>query len=324
MNKVQQEILKIYKLVKGICEKHNIPYYAIGGTAIGAIRHQGFIPWDDDIDIGILADDFERFKKACRKELPEPYEFKELLWIGGKIHNTSTTFLEAHNFLNIDNYYGVFVDIFPLIGCPNDPQEFSTFIKRLSLFKDRALTLDRYPKSADCIIRDLKTERRTLLSLYPTSTSNKLLEFSFGLNYSNITEGLRNPIIKKFEDTTIPVSSTYDKDLTELYGDYMTLPPKSERTGHSNSAFIDLNTPYKETFQKFHNLDKDLLQLLEKNHRIAGDNFHTIHLMQYEINRLNQENTILQQSNTSLSQQLQNITNSKGWRILEKLRKIKA
>lgn len=114
--------LDLLEQLKKLCEKHDIKYFAGGGTLLGAIRHEGFIPWDDDIDIHMLPEDYERFCEVAKKELEEPYFFQHYTTnphIGAalsRIRRSDTTALtqfeydtapESHN-------YGIFIDVFPM------------------------------------------------------------------------------------------------------------------------------------------------------------------------------------------------------------------
>ena len=107
-----------------ICKKHNISYYASGGTLLGAVRHKGFIPWDDDIDVVMFADDYYRFCKVAPRELNEPYFFQDFNTEPGfgpskaRIRNSDTTGCTKFDFEFADGKYncGCFIDIFPMFG----------------------------------------------------------------------------------------------------------------------------------------------------------------------------------------------------------------
>ena len=77
MTDVQEKILEIFKEIVKVCNKYDIPYYAIGGTCLGAVRHKGFIPWDDDMDIAIPIEDIDRFIKIAKKELQNIYIYTQ-------------------------------------------------------------------------------------------------------------------------------------------------------------------------------------------------------------------------------------------------------
>ena len=117
--KLKAKELEIFKVIIDICDRLNLRYYVIGGTLIGAIRHKGFIPWDDDIDIGMMRKDYDIFLREAPKYLPEQY-FLQTVWSDpeylncfAKVRDSNTTFVEipvAKRKIN----HGVFVDVFPL------------------------------------------------------------------------------------------------------------------------------------------------------------------------------------------------------------------
>ena len=96
MNDVQSKILDIFLKVNEICERNNLTYYAIGGTCIGAVRHQGFIPWDDDLDIAVPIEEWDTFWAVMERELPDSYEIyngnhiKHYRYVFNKIHDANT------------------------------------------------------------------------------------------------------------------------------------------------------------------------------------------------------------------------------------------
>ena len=117
VKEVQQRIFEIFLEFDKICKRHHLRYTLEGGTLLGAVLYHDFIPWDDDMDVIMLREDYEAFCKIANQELPQPYLFQnmrmnpEYPYLFGKIYNTETIFKEkktAH--LNIP--YGVFLDIF--------------------------------------------------------------------------------------------------------------------------------------------------------------------------------------------------------------------
>jgi len=123
---LQTELYDILKEIIRICQKHNIPYFAIGGTAIGALYDQAILPWDDDIDIGMTRDNYNRFLEIAPKELNSNYF---LSWQGtdphtpyyfAKVKKNNTLFVEKL-FKNVPMHQGIFVDIFPFDRIPNNP-----------------------------------------------------------------------------------------------------------------------------------------------------------------------------------------------------------
>ena len=134
LRKVQNAELDILKEFIEICRKINVRYYVIDGTLLGAVRHQGFIPWDDDIDIGMFREDYEKFVALAPQVLPEclflqTYRTDEEYYRNsGKIRNSNTTMIETV-VKDLRMNHGVFIDIFPLDNYPTNMTAVIWYIK---------------------------------------------------------------------------------------------------------------------------------------------------------------------------------------------------
>ena len=106
---VQSCILNIYKEFKRVCEKNNLRFCGVAGTAIGAVRHNGFIPWDDDLDIGMPIKDFEKFRKIANAELSDNYGFMDVFWMGGKVYDKRTALIDIRSLTNTKKYHQLFL-----------------------------------------------------------------------------------------------------------------------------------------------------------------------------------------------------------------------
>ena len=246
--RIQKINLETYKVFANFCEKYGLRYFAISGTAVGVHFWKGFIPWDDDMDIAMPIEDFEKFRKNLYKKLPEPYGFIELPELGGKIYNKNTTLVEAPYAFSPSHYYGVFIDIVPLIGLPDNPKERKLFSYRIRRYIIEAATVDRAPELEPFTGQNTKTiakERQEIISAYPFGTTKYCTDFSCIKCPYYITDGFLNPINAKFEDTTIPISSQQTHDLQVAYRHLTKDVPKGERqlVHHNFYALCDLDTP---------------------------------------------------------------------------------
>jgi len=251
-----------------ICEKLSLRYYLMGGTLLGAVRHQGFIPWDDDIDLAMPREDYEIFLREGQKHLPEHYFLQSLRTDPGytlnfaKIRDKRTTLVE-YNVRKYPMCHGVFIDVFPLDCYPDDPAARRKMDRWQQYFKFRTRASVDVPKPARHSLMvefGLNTVAALAWLRYPIL--HKALEKREALHRS-ITSGEKwanycgawgkKEIMPAewygegaeltFEGLTVRGPRHYDKWLTNVYGNYMQLPPVEKRVGHHYAEFIDLDMP---------------------------------------------------------------------------------
>jgi lipopolysaccharide cholinephosphotransferase len=277
MNEVQQCILNIYKEVAKLCKRHGIDYWGIGGTCIGTVRHHGFIPWDDDMDIAIPIEQIDTFIELAKKELPKhlkvftPYDSKHNPLFFFKIIDTNTTMIESY-FRNFpDMYNGVWLDIFVASGVPDSKWKRKLFFKKgvwlerinkktsLSYFQEDTLKgklawLAFAPLRGlrsgfwwDMRLCDIKKRPLSQSTYGGFACAGCNLEITF--RAKSFLEFIEMP----FEDTTIPCPKGYDEYLSYQFGNYMEYPSEEDRnSGHDfSNGIIDLHTPYTEYVKKW-------------------------------------------------------------------------
>lgn len=279
--KLQLAQLDLLLELKEICEKNNINYFLIGGTLLGAVRHKGFIPWDDDIDVGMMRSDYEKFRKVCDSELSDDYKLYDwnidksspLAFMKLKIKGTK---LIEDIAINSQVNNEIFIDIFPYDMCPSGKLKKKIHATKILLYKKIMLIRCGYRMS----------ENRKVLRKYLNKSLYKLLELMFARysvdeirklyekeefrynnddtdccvnlsgSYSYKTEMQNLEILKsfselEFEKNKFSVPVLYDKYLRGVYGDYMELPPKAMQVPRHNIG-VELgeykikNSVYKE------------------------------------------------------------------------------
>ena len=249
LEKIKQTEMEVMDYIVKVCKKYNITYYLYFGTLIGAIRHKGFIPWDDDIDIVMKPDDYMKFLDMIEKEnndkyyLQNFYNTKRYCFIFSKIRKLHTTMVEEDwNYLPFKK--GINVDIFPMYKYPKSRLGKIRFMYRYKLV---SLLLNR-----DVKLPGVKGKViNIILHLIPRSICNKIVirKHNKMLKYNKdfdeyFTDDFRfdknwfEPIIVPFEDRKYVAPADYDKILTRQFGDYMTPPPKEEQVGHGGGKLI--------------------------------------------------------------------------------------
>ena len=279
MNDLQKKELDLLKAFVKVCEKHNLRYFLVGGSALGAIRHKGFIPWDDDIDVGLLREDYDKFMELQYEFEGTPYFIQNYktdpcyIYSYGKLRDSSTTFIE-NIYKNHRINHGVWIDIFPIDG-------FSKVMKPREKFagKIRGIWAHAYMSYLPALRRKVRKEtwfKDILLNIvaglfyvldiahYRNKRIDKfakkipveeavLVGNYFGTNLKR--EAMDANLFKEFtkvpfEDMEAVVLKDYDKYLTNLYGNYMTPPPANKQIGHHYNKGFDLNMGYEEYCRK--------------------------------------------------------------------------
>ena len=268
MNDLQKKLLTIWVEFDRVCKKLNIPYIAMGGTLLGAIRHKGFIPWDDDIDVGMLRKDYERFLKEAPKEFSPRYFVQDhstdpdYYYPFIKIRDSETTAIEWTTQKGKFNQ-GLWLDIFPFDALPEKEQSIKDQKKYVDLVY--RISLHYNPPGTTFIRGLLKPFKRFIYFLkYPSleKVYKELTDILSRYNDKGYQEGLFGWIPDKvtmrfpmsiydklttaeFEGHEIPVSVDAIKMLEIQYGDWQKLPPENQR--HSHPLYkLDLNKSYKE------------------------------------------------------------------------------
>lgn len=254
LRKLQMTELEMLIEVDRICRKYDISYSLDGGTLLGTVRHNGFIPWDDDADIVMLRPEYDRFYNACRKELDTKRFFLQeyrtdagYRWGYSKMRRNGTVFLrEGQEHVKCNQ--SVFIDIFIYDNVPDN-----AIIRRLHLFIcyciRKALYAEVGRKNAKrlllrvwygiigkiprniwfCMIEKIaKPINRKQCRLVRHMTYPYRRECRYGLPRECFDEYIE----KDFEGYSFKVFKKYHLYLTRLYGDYMTLPPENQRKTH--------------------------------------------------------------------------------------------
>lgn len=262
--------MDLYLVFEEICKKYGLKYYVMFGSLLGAIRHNGFIPWDDDIDVAMPRKDYDIFMKVAPNELEEPYAlqcpytYPNCYITNITLRNSMGTFTPIR-FKTLDYNKGIPMDVFPLDYCnpdtlAQDQEKILEHILRCSSWmnlKNPNLTLEEKSKYLK-----YKTDNPLLdWEMIQKIASNPEYEGSEYLVQTVVIVkrwyGTASPILRsewfektemhQFETIKVSIPSGWDKTLSKLYGDnYMQFPPMHERGSINSSLIVDPYTPYKE------------------------------------------------------------------------------
>lgn len=245
-------LVEVMDDIHDFCEKHGLIYYLSGGTLLGAIRHNGIIPWDDDIDIHMPRPDYDKFIELYPKEgknvLLENRLNADYKYPYAKLYKKGTLIVEKGANVGVD--IGIFVDIFPLDALGNSEKEAKRLMRKIYPYVNLNLSLlvaqwrDNVSFVKNFAIWNLhnialmmgghkkllkKTDK--IIRTYDYDTSAYVGEFIDEVQYKRITDKklLDVRYLHDFEGRQYYIPAGYDKILTDFYGDYMTPPPPEKQ-----------------------------------------------------------------------------------------------
>lgn len=252
LRQAQKIMLYIMKAIHRLCEKHHIRYWLDYGTLLGAIRHDGFIPWDDDMDICMMREDFDRFcaiaPEALKDEffLQTPETDSTFLGMFAKLRLKGTIWLERSAEIAKVANVGLFVDIFPMDAMPkgklsqrwtaffydqmlNGIKDYKSFGKAGKTFGKTMLKRMLSPFFSIPRIQRLQQQKIQSLQAYQATSpyiSKLCMDCKRDICERQLLEEL---VLHRFEDTEFFIPARYDERLRSLFGDYMQLPPEDKR-----------------------------------------------------------------------------------------------
>ena len=264
LDRIHKAELYVLSEFDKLCKENGLRYYAFAGTAIGAVRHNGFIPWDDDIDLGMMREDYERLKKIMKTKTD--YEFRltnpetdpDYCSAIIKFQQNDTAFVPPYA-VNDKAKLGMHVDIFVYDKISDDKKKAAKQVRDARIYA-RLMFLRKYAnpeikgKGLKVGIQKLSCKMiHYMLALFHVSPRwlyKRFQKVAQAANNENckyyttfqstviprcrVKEKDIYPLVDvKFEDRTMPLIKEYDKSLTRIFGDYMTVPPKEKRINHA-------------------------------------------------------------------------------------------
>lgn len=268
LSPLQEKLIPMLSWFHQYCSDKKLTYYLLGGTMLGAARHNGFIPWDDDIDVGMPRKDYEIFLKETKGKCFGSYivegidtDKKDFYYGYSKIYDVNTTLIENTRY-RIKR--GIYIDVFPLDGVANSESEIPSVFN--PIFRKYQFLLAR-----TCAIRDNRKWYKNLAircaRIVPFIDNKKLMKKIDGMckthdyfecNYVGNYYGnwgirevvkrevMGTPVLYKFESLMVFGASDFDSYLTSLYGEWRKLPPKEKQVTHHDYLYCNLEKSYME------------------------------------------------------------------------------
>ena len=263
---VQEKILETMKYIDKLCRDNGIVYYIMGGTALGAIRHGGFIPWDDDLDIFMTPSEYEKFKSVFEQQNSERFILQEWRTTPAyleyaKVRMNGTTFIEEHFKDRTEMHHGIYVDIMILHKVP-----MSRWTQKIVYYYSKFVTLyglsqrnwKPKTKAQALVLKSLKVlpckwmAKTCYKKIYKYDDLKDNFKYCYWITPAKFRNGLfdknffDSPVDIPFEDTNLLGSEKIKEYLEYRYGDYMKLPSEEARKAAVHAYIFDTEKNYKE------------------------------------------------------------------------------
>ena len=276
-DKLRQKELELLTVFMDVCRQLNLRYFVVEGTLLGAVRHRGFIPWDDDVDVGMLREDYEQFVEKAAPLLPDGFFLQthqtdpQYAQCYAKLRNNNTAFVET-TAKDLNIHHGIYLDIFPfdyypdnilrglyldgvkllvryrvreIYYIPSDSQlSVRNLIRRMIAFiaKRRFVTVEDALAFQEKVFKRCQPSRRYINNGSPWKNRERV-DASVFADTQHLT----------FEGLTVCAPGGYERYLRHVYGDYMQLPPESERIPHHHLTYISFDKAYRVDYDSENN-----------------------------------------------------------------------
>lgn len=249
---IQQAELNLFETFIMICNQYSLHYFLIGGSLLGAIRHQGFIPWDDDLDIGMAREDYNKFLKLApvlishsAYFLQTPFTDKNYAMSYAKLIDLDTEIQEKNNYNNAKS--GIFIDIFPFDAIPEKSSEQTAQMAKIKFYDSSIIVRLGYRLTDSALnrlfkplttrqygdVRELKHKRDEVFQQYNQDNlpeyKNLASQYKYDKEIMSVEE-MTNLTSHPFAHLNVMIPANYDAILSRLYGNYMELPPEGDRS----------------------------------------------------------------------------------------------
>ncbi len=251
LRKAQLRLLDMLLEVDRICRKHNIPYWINGGNALGAVRHSGFIPWDDDIDIALLRKDYLKLIKILESELPDRFVLQNRK-TERFFHLSYSRVVDKYSYVQYSEnkvpvrkmftYQGLFLDIFYIEKGTHKSNKFLNYLyyRSFKIAVENAETKNMFKKIFAYIIRPLSALSVSIIRLLDPLLPSENLVFGYGITFDE--EFRRSEILPVkpvlFEGNVVMGPNDIHAYLKRYFGDYMKTPPPENRLTHAEKIEV--------------------------------------------------------------------------------------